>query len=90
MTVGLVCCHVAKLGQPALLASHQEPQDPDDSGWLLACGQAGHRDEDWLVTDLDPYFQQDRRIGALRDSLPLGNSVVRSATESPWVPEAVA
>jgi hypothetical protein len=89
MTVGLVCRHVAKLGQPALLPSHQEPQDPDDSGWLLACGPAGHQDEDWLVTDLDPYFQRDRYIGALRDSLPPGGSVVRDAPESPWVPETV-
>lgn len=90
MIVGLVCRHVAKLGQPALLASHQVPQDPDDSGWLLACGQPGHEDEDWLVTDLVPYFQRDNRVAALLESLPQGESVVRVALESPWAPEAVA
>jgi hypothetical protein len=87
MFIGLVCRHVARLGQPALLASHQAPQDPDDSGWLLACGQQGHEDEDWLVTDLAPYFQRDSQIATLLDSLPTGESVVRIAPESPWTPE---
>jgi hypothetical protein len=89
MIVGLICRHVARLGQPALLASHQVPQDPDDSGWLLACGKDGHEDEDWLVTDLAPYFERDQRAAELLSSLSPGKSVVRAAPESPWVPETV-
>jgi hypothetical protein len=86
MTIGLVCCHVANQGLPVLVASHQHPEDPDDSGWVLACGKAGHADADWLVVDVTPYLQTAETASLL--SLPCGATVAKESEAAPWYPAA--
>lgn len=80
--VGLVCCHIALEGAPFLVIAHQEPEDAEDSGLSLSCGEPHHEDAQWLVDDL-----QERLAELPRPEQ--GQAAIRQAAAEPWTVETL-
>lgn len=85
MKPGIICCHIST-GAPVLRAVRDEPQDENDSGWALACGQDDHITKDYLIVDLDRHASKDETLVEILE-LPVNTLAVRAGKDQPWIIE---
>lgn len=78
----LVCRHVAIEGMPILLAIHDAPVRPEDSGWQFLCN-SGKDEEDAKVWALTEVIEHDPSLSEIVNAPP-GAEFIRDKVGSNW------
>jgi len=79
----IICSHIAYPEVPILLASRDEPLQPEDSGWQFLCGRLSHVSADGRLWRLDEVVKLDASILEILDNPP-GTTFKRDDGKTPW------
>ena len=82
--IAFVCVHTARMENPILRVTRDEPVAEQDSGWCFSCGRPGHADGDWLLVLPNRYFAADPSLTQIR-GMPIKHCAERQSHDEPWL-----
>jgi hypothetical protein len=82
-SAAIICEHISYPEHPILRATHDRPEEPEDSGWQFLCGVENHEHSDAAVWALREVAELDPTVRPILDAEP-ESSFERSTTNTPW------